>query len=186
MRRWRYTLGFAVLCVGLLVVLAKGFGRNPHEVPFMLAGKPAPDFVLRSLDTGEKVSLADLKGRPVVINFWASWCGPCQYEHPVLEWGQREYGSQAVFLGVVFEDSEDNARAFLRRQGYSFPQLVDPRSRMAVSYGVAGVPETYFISPAGTIQGKHVGPIDPETLTRRIRELTATAEAPSPAEAARP
>ncbi|MCK8503754.1 MULTISPECIES: TlpA family protein disulfide reductase [Myxococcus] len=184
MKRWRYTLGFVVLSVALLTVLYKGFGQNPHEVPFMLTGKPAPDFVLRSLDTGEKVSLADLKGRPVVINFWASWCGPCQYEHPVLEWGQREYGSQAVFLGVVFEDSEDNARAFLRRQGYSFPQLIDPRSRMAVSYGVAGVPETYFIDPAGTIRGKHVGPIDPESLTRRIRELTTAS--PSAAEAQRP
>jgi len=183
MKRWRYTLLFVGLCVALLMVLAKGFGRNPHEVPFMLAGKPAPDFVLRSLDTGERVSLADLKGRPVVINFWASWCGPCQYEHPVLEWGQREFGSTAVFLGVVFEDTEDNARQFLRRQGYSFPQLVDPRSRMAVSYGVAGVPETYFITPDGTILTKHVGPIDPETLGKRIRELTGAQATALPAAA---
>ncbi|MCP3059953.1 TlpA family protein disulfide reductase [Myxococcus sp. K38C18041901] len=183
MKRWRYTLGFVVLSLALLTVLYKGFGRNPHEVPFMLTGKPAPDFVLRSLTSNERVSLADLKGRPLVINFWASWCVPCQYEHPVLEWGHREYGSKAVFLGVVFEDSEDNARAFLRRQEAKFPQLIDPRSRMAVSYGVAGVPETYFIDPSGIIRGKHVGPIDPESLTRRIREITTSSPA---AEAQRP
>lgn len=184
MKSWRYTLGFAALSAALLFVLFKGFGRNPHEVPFMMKGQPAPDFTLRALDTGEQVSLKDLKGRPVVINFWASWCGPCQMEHPVLEWGAREYGSQAVFLGVVFEDTEDNARRFLQRHGASFPQLFDPRSRMSVDYGVAGVPETYFIDAQGIIRGKHVGPIPPETLATRIRELTGPAPS-APAEAAR-
>ncbi|MFP2929264.1 TlpA family protein disulfide reductase [Pyxidicoccus sp. 3LG] len=184
MRGWRIPVVFAALSLGLLFVLYKGFGRNPHEVPFMMKGQPAPAFSLRALDTGEKVSLDDLKGRPVVINFWASWCGPCQMEHPVLEWGSRQFGSQAVFLGVVFEDTEDNARRFLQRHGASFPQLMDPRSRMAVDYGVAGVPETYFIDPQGRIAGKHVGPIDPQTLTTRIRELTAGAPSAA-AEAAR-
>lgn len=182
MKGWRYTLGFVVLSVGLLVVLAKGFGRNPHEVPFMLQGKPAPGFVLRALDSGEKVSLEELKGRPVVLNFWASWCGPCKMEHPVLEWGAEQYGSQAVFLGVVFEDTEDNAREFLRQMGASFPQLVDPRSRMAVDYGVAGVPETYFIDANGIIRGKHVGPIDPQSLAMRIKDLTMPAPAAAAAE----
>jgi cytochrome c biogenesis protein CcmG/thiol:disulfide interchange protein DsbE len=184
MKGWKYTLLFAALCAGLLFVLFKGFGRNPHAVPFMLEGKPAPGFVLRALDTGERVSLEDLKGRPVVINFWASWCGPCRQEHPVLEWGAREYGAQAVFLGVVFEDTEDNARQFLQQYGASFPQLVDPRSRMAVDYGVAGVPETYFIDPQGNIRGKHVGPIDPQSLATRIRSLTSGG-APTPAKAER-
>ncbi|NOJ82789.1 TlpA family protein disulfide reductase [Myxococcus xanthus] len=182
MRGWRYTLGFVALCAGLLFVLFKGFGRNPHEVPFMMKGKPAPDFALRALDSGEKVSLADLKGRPVVINFWASWCSPCRVEHPVLEWGARQYGSQAVFLGVVFQDTDDNARGFLQQYGASFPQLVDPRSRMALDYGVAGVPETYFIDPNGIIRGKHVGPIDPQTLALRIQELSTPS---APTEAAR-
>jgi cytochrome c biogenesis protein CcmG/thiol:disulfide interchange protein DsbE len=184
MGRWRYTLGFVALSAALLAVLYKGFGRNPHEVPFMMKGQAAPTFALRALDSGERVSLEDLKGRPVVINFWASWCGPCQMEHPVLEWGAREFGSQAVFLGVVFEDTEDNARRFLQRHGASFPQLVDPRSRMAVDYGVAGVPETYFIDPKGIIRGKHVGPIDPQTLVTRIRELTGSVPS-APAEATR-
>lgn len=171
--KWRITLSFIALCLALVGVLYKGFGRNPHEVPFMLKGQPAPSFTLAALDSGERVSLAELKGRPVVLNFWASWCGPCKMEHPVLEWGAREFGHQARFLGVVFEDTEDNARQFLLQMGASFPQLVDPRSRMAVDYGVAGVPETYFIDRQGIIRGKHVGPIDPQTLATWMKELSA-------------
>ncbi|WP_224362232.1 TlpA family protein disulfide reductase [Hyalangium versicolor] len=171
--KWGITLGAVALCSALLVVLLKGFGRDPHEVPFLLSGKPAPAFTLRALESGKPVSLAELRGRPVVINFWASWCGPCKMEHPVLEWGSREFGSQAVFLGIIFEDTEENARGFLQEMGASFPQLVDPRSRISVDYGVSGVPETYFIDANGVIMGKHVGPIDPQTLANRIRELTA-------------
>lgn len=173
--RWKLPLGLSVVSLALLAVLWKGFGRDPHAVPFMLQGKPAPAFTLRSLHTGEEVSLASLKGRPVVLNFWASWCGPCITEHPVLEWGAQEFGQDAHFYGVVFEDTDDNARAFLRRHGESFPQLVDPRSRVAVDYGVAGVPETYFIDAEGIIRGKHVGPIDPDRLTRAVGELRGAA-----------
>jgi cytochrome c biogenesis protein CcmG, thiol:disulfide interchange protein DsbE len=173
--KWRVTLSFVVLCLGLLAVLYKGFGSDPHEVPFMLKGQAAPPFALRALDSGMKVSLEQLKGRPVVMNFWASWCGPCKMEHPVLEWGSREFGNQAQFLGVVFEDTEDNAKQFLSQMGASFPQLVDPRSQVAVDYGVAGVPETYFIDANGTIRGKHVGPIDPQTLANWMKDLSTSA-----------
>ncbi|MBN1204508.1 MAG: redoxin domain-containing protein [Myxococcaceae bacterium] len=177
MKRWGITLSAVALCGALLYVLLQGFGRNPHEVPFMLSGKPAPSFTLRALDSGKAVSLEQFRGRPVVINFWASWCGPCRMEHPVLEWGAREFGGQAQFLGIVFEDTEDNARQFLQQLGASFPQLIDPRSRVSVDYGVAGVPETYFVDANGVILGKHVGPIDPQSLANRIRELSASGTA---------
>jgi cytochrome c biogenesis protein CcmG, thiol:disulfide interchange protein DsbE len=173
--KWRITLSFVVLCLALLGVLYKGFGRDPHEVPFMLKGQPAPGFTLMSLTSGTRMSLEALKGQPVVINFWASWCGPCKAEHPVLEWGAREFGHQAQFLGVLFEDTDDNGRQFLSRMGASFPQLTDPRSRMAVDYGVAGVPETYFIDRQGVIRGKHVGPIDPQSLADWVKDLSAEA-----------
>jgi cytochrome c biogenesis protein CcmG/thiol:disulfide interchange protein DsbE len=173
MRRWIVTLSAAAMCLGLCLVLKMGFGRDPHEVPFMMAGKKAPAFTLRALDSGKPVSLEQFKGHPVVINFWASWCGPCRQEHPVLTWGAREFGNQAVFLGIIFEDTEDNAREVLQETGTSFPQLVDPRSRISVDYGVAGVPETYFVDANGIIMGKHVGPIDPGTLRQRIEELKA-------------
>ncbi|MFY0522084.1 TlpA family protein disulfide reductase [Archangium gephyra] len=172
---WRITLSFVLLCLGLLAVLARGFGSNPREVPFMLKGQAAPPFTLRALDSGMRVSLEQLKGRPAVINFWASWCGPCRSEHRILEWGAQEFGGQAQFLGVVFEDTEENAKQFLSEMGASFPQLIDQNSGVAVAYGVAGVPETYFIDAQGIIRGKHVGPIDPESLAGWIRELSASA-----------
>jgi cytochrome c biogenesis protein CcmG, thiol:disulfide interchange protein DsbE len=172
---WRITASFGVLCLGLLAVLARGFGSNPREVPFMLKGQAAPPFTLRAMDSGMRVSSEQLKGRPLVINFWASWCGPCKMEHPVLEWGAREFGQQAQFLGVVFEDTEENARQFLSQMGMSFPQLIDANSGVAVAYGVAGVPETYFIDAQGIILGKHVGPIDPQSLAEWIHKLSASA-----------
>lgn len=179
MKAWGLTGAAVFLCGALLYVLLQGFGRDPREVPFMMSGKPAPAFTLRALDSGQPVSLEQFRGKPVVINFWASWCGPCKYEHPVIEWGHREFGGEAQFLGVIFEDTEENAQQFLQQLGTSFPQLVDPRSRVAVDYGVAGVPETYFIDANGVIQGKHVGPIDPQSLTTRIRALTGGASPPT-------
>ncbi len=170
MRRW-VLLGAGVVAVSLLVVLFKGFGRDPHAVPFMLEGKPAPQFELAPWDGGKKISLASLKGKPVVINFWATWCGPCKMEHPVIEWGARQFGRDAVFLGVAHEDTEENVRKYLAQAGSGFPQLNDPQSAMAVDYGLAGVPETYFIDKNGIIRGKHIGPIDTESLAERIRSL---------------
>src|SRR5687767_2345388 len=123
---WVITLGSLGVCAALVFVLYAGFGRNPHEVPFLLSGKPAPAFTLRALDSGKPVSLEQFRGRPVVINFWASWCGPCKIEHPVLEWGAAQFGSQAQFLGIIFEDTEENAQEFLQDMGASFPHLVDP------------------------------------------------------------
>jgi cytochrome c biogenesis protein CcmG, thiol:disulfide interchange protein DsbE len=156
----------------LLAVFARGFGSNPHEVPFMLRGKPASAFTLQDLETRETVTLDRFKGRPLVVNFWASYCGPCKMEHPVLEWAYREYGEHAQFVGVVFEDTEENARTFLGAQPSSFPQLLDAHSRMAVDYGVAGVPETYFIDANGIIRDKHVGAIDPQSMVAQLRRLS--------------
>lgn len=174
-RGWTITIAFSLACLGLLWVLRAGFGRNPHEVPFMLKGQPAPGFTLRRLDTNEPVSLSQFKGKPVAINFWASWCGPCKQEHPVLVWGNRQFGDQVQFLGVLFEDTPENARAALAGEDPGYPQLVDPLSHMSVDYGATGVPETYFITADGLIQDKFVGPIDPQSLTEHIRRLQAPA-----------
>jgi cytochrome c biogenesis protein CcmG/thiol:disulfide interchange protein DsbE len=172
--KWFLAAVVAGLLAVLLIVYARGLvsGKDPHAVPFMLRGKPAPTFSLQRLDRNEAVSLSQYRGRPVVINFWASWCGPCKMEHPTFEWAFRHYGSQVQFLGVVFEDTPENAREFLASNASSFPQLIDPHSRMSVDYGLAGVPETYFIDANGIIQDKYVGPIDPRTMTERLRRLS--------------
>jgi cytochrome c biogenesis protein CcmG, thiol:disulfide interchange protein DsbE len=169
--KWALGLALAAAAGLMLFVLARGFGRDPHEVPFMLRGKPAPAFTLRRLDSGATVTLADLKGKPVVLNFWASWCAPCKVEHPVLAWGARRFASEAQFYGVVFEDTEENARAFATPIDPAFPQLFEERARMAVDYGLTGVPETYFIDAAGIVRDKFVGPIDARSLAQRIAAL---------------
>ena len=161
-------IGIAALGV---YVMANGFGSDPHEVPFMLSGKPAPDFSIKRLDTGETVTLSQFKGQPVVLNFWATWCGPCAMEHPSLEWGARKYKDRVVFLGIVFEDTEPNTKRFLADKGWSFTQLFDPKSTVAVDYAVSGVPETYFITRDGIIMGKWANPIDRPTLDAKIKDL---------------
>ncbi len=171
MKRWIIVSIAVVSASALVYVFYAGFGANPHDVPFMLAGSKAPLFTMKRLDTGEEVHLKDYIGRPIVINFWATWCGPCKLEHPSLEWGYRKYGRDVVFLGVVFEDSEENTKKFIAENGGSWPQLFDPKSTVAVDYGVAGVPETYFIDKQGTIVGKYPFPIDPPTLAKRIEEI---------------
>jgi cytochrome c biogenesis protein CcmG/thiol:disulfide interchange protein DsbE len=173
--KWHHVVALALFSASLLAVLYKGFGGNPHEVPFMLKGKTAPPFTLKRLDTGEAISLEQLRGQPVVLNFWATWCGPCQLEHPVLEWASREYGRRATFLGVVFQDSPERAKAYLAKHGGSFAQLIDPDSAMAVDYGVAGVPETYFIDAKGTIVDKHVGPINPDKMSAMMAKVEQAA-----------
>jgi cytochrome c biogenesis protein CcmG/thiol:disulfide interchange protein DsbE len=180
--KWMVAAVVVGLLAALMVIYARGVvsGKDPHEVPFMLRGKPAPAFTLKRLDKEEIVSLAQYRGRPVVINFWATWCGPCKLEHPTLEWASQQYGEKIQFLGVVFEDTLENARLYLASNSFSFPQLMDPHSRMSVDYGLAGVPETYFIDANGTIQDKYVGPLDRRTMTERLRRLAPAAMAEVP------
>ncbi len=172
-------LGLAAAVGLLLFAFAMLFGRDPHQVPFGLKDKPAPDFTLTRLDTGEPVSLSQLRGRPLVLNFWASWCGPCQQEHPTLARAAQRFEGQANFFGVVFEDTPEEARKFARPMAASFPQLIDPQSRMAVDYGVTGVPETYFIDAQGIIRDKFVGPLlDVRELAARLQALQQASSAP--------
>lgn len=171
MKRWIITGAFVVACLVVLGIFATGFGKDPHKVPFGMKGKQAPAFTLRDLATDKPVSLSDFKGKPVVINFWASWCEPCKAEHPYLEWAQREYGDRVAFVGMVFEDTPENARHFLSEHGAPFPELIDPNSMTSVAYGVAGVPETYFIDASGKIVDKFEGPIWPAKVAEYMKLL---------------
>ncbi len=173
MTRATLTTLFGMICIGLLVVFWMAFGSDPHAVPFLLVGKPAPDFVMKDLRSGERMTLAQLKGKPTVMNFWASWCGPCRVEHPYLEWGAKQYGQDVNFVGVVFEDSEEQALQFLRENGASYPQLFDERGQISVDYALSGVPETYFIDDQGIILDKFIGPLNPNQLTEWVRKLQA-------------
>ncbi len=159
---------------GLIALLAYGFTRDPRAIPSPLVGRPAPDFTLALLDGGS-LTLSALRGRVVVVNFWASWCYPaCWNEAPRLEAAWRTYRDRGlVMVGVVYQDSETNAREFIRRFGKSYPNGLDPRSRIAIEYGVYGVPETFFIDRAGRLRWKHVGEMDEATLRAGIEALLA-------------
>ena len=165
-----------VLLVGLAVVaplvavLVLNLGRNPHMIGSPLVGRAAPEFTLSPLDGGAPVTLASLRGRPAVINFWATWCVPCFQEHPLLVSAARSVGDRARFLGVIYEDSEEQVRGFLARQGSAYPSLVDPGSRTAIAFGVFGVPETFFIDAEGKIADKHIGPLDAASLEAKLRK----------------
>ena len=116
------------------------------------------------------MTLASLRGRPAVINFWATWCVPCFQEHPLLVSAARSLGDRVRFVGVIYEDSEQQVRGFLARQGSAYPSLVDPGSRTAIAFGVFGVPETYFLDAEGKIAAKHIGPLDAQSLEAKLRQ----------------
>ncbi|HEY8731421.1 MAG TPA: TlpA disulfide reductase family protein [Candidatus Limnocylindria bacterium] len=160
------------LILGLALVLTLAFRRDPHDIKTGTVGKPAPAFVLPSLADGTPVSLEQYKGKIVVLNFWASWCVPCKEENPALtEVWERYRGTDVVLLGIVFQDSTDAARAYTARLGNTWTSALDENGQMALSYGVFGPPETYFIGADGIIAGRHIGPIDALTLMNGIETL---------------
>jgi cytochrome c biogenesis protein CcmG/thiol:disulfide interchange protein DsbE len=169
-RALRWIIPLAV--VPVLVLLAYGFKTNPREIPSPLLGKPAPAFTLKTFDGGE-VSLEKLRGQVVVVNFWASWCYPACYEEaPVLERGWRAYRDRGlVLVGVNIQDKEEPARKFLAQFGHTFPNGPDASGRIAVDFGVYGVPETFFIDRTGRIRFKEVGAVTDERFTRHVEAL---------------
>lgn len=168
---------FAV--VGFIALLAFGLTRDPDELPSPLVGRAAPDFRLETLNGGaDSVRFADLEGTPVVVNFWASWCTACIYEHPALTraWRRWDRTGEIELLGIVYQDSPAGARRFLRRYGGGWSQLLDPGSRTAIEFGVYGVPETYFIGADGIVAHRHVGPVTDSVLSREVGRLLAEAD----------
>jgi cytochrome c biogenesis protein CcmG/thiol:disulfide interchange protein DsbE len=160
-----------IVVAGLLAVLLLNLGRDPHSIRSPLVGRTAPAFALPAVGGGAPVTSETLRGRPLVLNFWATWCAPCLQEHETLVSTARALGSDVQFLGVVYEDDEDRVQAFLRRHGSSYPSLMDPGAKAAIAYGVAGVPETYFIDAKGVIRAKVAYPLDPDTMAENIRKV---------------
>jgi cytochrome c biogenesis protein CcmG/thiol:disulfide interchange protein DsbE len=162
MNRKVLLVGFA-LAAALVIILFAGLGKDPQAIDSPLVGRNAPPFTLREVGSGQPVSLESLRGKPVVLNFWATWCGPCYEEHPTLVAVARA-NPNVRFLGVVFQDSEAKIQQFLNERGRAYPTVVDDGGKTAIAYGIGGVPETFFLDATGKIVAKYSGPLDAETL----------------------
>jgi peroxiredoxin len=130
----------------------------------------APDFTLTSLD-GAKVRLSDLRGHPVVVNFWATWCPPCKEEMPYFEQVGRKYRDEGVvFLGISEEDASA-IRDFVTKGGYDWTFLLDPESKAYNGYQVTGFPESYFVDKNGVLRDKVIGPMTVDMLEMRLARI---------------
>lgn len=171
--RWGMWITIALIVlvvIAMFVVFNSQFGKDPSLIASPLIGQPARTEPMAYLEQDGELSLADLRGNVVVVNFFASWCFPCRQEHPTLEAAGKAYdGSNVRFVGVVYQDKPEQAIAFLDEFGRAdnTVYLVDPESRAAIDFGVFGVPETFFVSPDGIILAKKTGPIT-------LREITST------------
>lgn len=170
MRAWKFLLpgiGFVVLVIFLMM----GLSRDPREIPSPLIGKPAPGFELPLLlDPQNTLRFEQYRGQVWILNVWASWCVPCLVEHPVLLTLARD--RVAPIVGLNYKDAPEDARSWLRKHGDPFASIAADRSgRVALDYGVYGVPETFLIDAQGVIRFKHVGPLTPEIVSKRLLPL---------------
>jgi len=141
----------------LLALLAFGLLRN-QEGPVTI-GETAPDFTLTTFE-GEQISLEDLKGKVVVLNFWASWCKPCEEEAAELETAWRIYqpGGEVIFLGVDYVDTETEAMAYLENFDVTYPNGPDLRTQISQAFRIRGVPETYILDQDGKLAAFKISP----------------------------
>ncbi|MDC2867665.1 MULTISPECIES: peroxiredoxin family protein [unclassified Bacillus (in: firmicutes)] len=138
-------------------------------------GKVAPDFELSKLD-GTKVKLSDLKGKKVIVNFWATWCGPCQREMPDMQEFYSKYQKDVEILAVNYTASEgtegkEKVRKFAEEKGVTFPILLDTDIKVTTTYKVITIPTSYFVDTKGVIQDKIIGPMTVKEMEKRVANL---------------
>lgn len=164
--RWYYAAAaiapFLILAVWGTVLLA---GRAPA---LARVGEPAPAFVLADLD-GNPLSLSDLRGRPVIVNFWASDCAPCIDEFPLLSSTVAAHKDDGLaVVGIVVGDTSEAARDFLARMGATWPSAMDPGDAVARQYGIIGPPDSFFINRDGIVVSRRIGPLNAAEMERRL------------------
>jgi cytochrome c biogenesis protein CcmG/thiol:disulfide interchange protein DsbE len=174
------TIALGVAAVVAVVLLAIPLGRSPTGSPTdsavivggsPLLGRPLPDVQLRDLD-GATVRTADYRGRPLIVNIWASWCVPCRDEFPLLVGANGEYRDEALaVLGIVHRDDPEAARGFAAGQGATWPMLLDPdESAYRALIGI-GVPQTYFVDDLGIVRWVNFGPFSADGLAYGISRI---------------
>lgn len=165
----RFFVAIWVVIIALLALIAWGLFNNSQERP--IVGAAAPDFEIQFFDgyawveASDDTHLQDMRGRPVVLNFWASWCTECHIEAELLEQLSREYGDDVLFLGIAYVDTPTKALAYLQQYDITYPNAPDLQGRISNKYEITGVPETFIIGADGTIADVIIGPIN-ETRVR--------------------
>ena len=167
-------LAFAAL--GLLLATGLRAGRDPRLVPSPLIDKPAPAFSLPDLVEGRPRVTADaLRGKPYLLNVWASWCVACRDDHPVLMRYSRKPGALPI-VGLNWKDDAGDAQRWLRQFGDPYAQIAyDFEGRTAIDFGVYGAPETFLVDAEGVIRFKHVGPLTDAIIAKEIEGRVAPA-----------
>ena len=164
----------ALVIVGFLGLLVWGM-LNKQPITGLsgitMVNRAAPDFILTTFK-GTTISLQDLRGKPVVINFWASWCPPCRIEAPLIERTWRAYKDRdLIFLGVNIQDRKADALNYIREFAITYPNGPDPTGEISIDYGVSGLPVTFFVSRDGEVVRRWVGAIEKSVLIGSIEEI---------------
>ncbi len=169
MNRWLAALPLVTLAALALMFGAYSLNRDPKVVPQALVGQALPALPLPSLDDGRTQVLTEVIQGPALVNVYASWCAPCEIEHPVLV----QLKARGVrIIGVSYKDAPENSLAFLQRLGDPYAaRLVDRNGRAGIELGVTGVPETYLVGADGMIVAKHSGPLTPETAEALLARI---------------
>ena len=164
-----HRMGAASLILLLIGVLFAGCTKEKAPAPERRQSESIIPFTATTID-GAEFSLEETKGSVVVLNFWASWCGPCKYEAPFLQEAYETFGPQGVrFIGVAVDDTEQGAMAFVERFGLTFPIAIDSSGEIINAYNIYGIPKTYIIGKDGLASYTHSGAITGEDLSREIR-----------------
>ena len=133
-------------------------------------GNLAPDFVLTTLD-GSQLRLSELAGRPIFLNFWASWCGPYRQEMPEILASQRRSGSDLMIIGVNVQENANLARGFVEEFRIDFPTVLDMRGQVAIAYRVTGLPTSFFVDRNGVIRGVFFGPLSLDEMRKQLDRI---------------
>lgn len=173
-------LGLAFLVVGLGLAVTRWFNQRQNiqqqygeagVAIFAIRGQPAPDFALEDLN-GQVYRLSELRGTPLVLNFWATWCPPCRAEMPLLESEAQRLLGQVLFLAINYQEGPDLVQSFVEELDLQYMKvLLDPQGEVSSAYNVMALPMTFFLDREGVIQNIHLGALNPELLSGYLEEI---------------